>query len=311
VRFFEEGTVADPAPRVVGASTDPWARWVLERQFGPDPERQRAGFSANESFRRTRDHVLQNAALAEGKTLLDVGCGSGLIAFGALPLVGETGAVLFSDVSQQLLDHCRALAAEQGVLERCRFLLAPADDLSALADASVDAVTMRSVLIFVDDKARAFAGFHRVLRRGGRLSLFEPINRFARANDPRRFLGHDVGPFGELAARVRRVFESLQPPDSDAMMNFDERDLLRLAEEAGFAEAHLQYSAEFGVHGPRSWDDVAHVPGNPRIPSLDEILTQTLTAEERDRLVAHFRPLVEAGGGTYRRAVAFLWAAKP
>jgi hypothetical protein len=58
--------VADPATRAVGDS-DPWARWVLERQFGPDPEKQRAGFSANESFQRTRDHVLRNAALAEGR----------------------------------------------------------------------------------------------------------------------------------------------------------------------------------------------------------------------------------------------------
>jgi arsenite methyltransferase len=42
--------------------------------------------------------------------VLDVGCGDGLIAFGALDRVGEEGQVIFSDISQDLLDHCRSLA---------------------------------------------------------------------------------------------------------------------------------------------------------------------------------------------------------
>jgi arsenite methyltransferase len=39
-------------------------------------------------------------------------------------------------------------------------------------------LTTRSVLIYVADKAGAFREFHRVLRPGGRISLFEPINRY-------------------------------------------------------------------------------------------------------------------------------------
>ena len=42
----------------------------------------------------------------------------------------------------------------------------------------MDIVTTRSVLIYVEDKRRAFEEFFRVLKPGGRISLFEPINRF-------------------------------------------------------------------------------------------------------------------------------------
>ena len=49
-----------------------------------------------------RDRVLRNAALTGGETLLDVGAGDGLIAFGALELIGEGGRVIFSDISQDL-----------------------------------------------------------------------------------------------------------------------------------------------------------------------------------------------------------------
>lgn len=84
--------------------------------------------------------------------MLDVGAGDGLIAFGALELVGSSGRVIFSDVSGPLLDHCRTLAEEAGVARRCQFVLAGAEDLSRIEAASVDAVTTRSVLI-----ERAFA----------------------------------------------------------------------------------------------------------------------------------------------------------
>jgi tetratricopeptide (TPR) repeat protein len=43
---------------------------------------------------------------------------------------------------------------------------------------AVDVVTTRSVLIYLTDKAPAFSEFHRVLKAGGRLSIFEPINIF-------------------------------------------------------------------------------------------------------------------------------------
>src|SRR5881398_1006723 len=98
-----------------------------------------------EETREFREKVLDRAGLAEGETLLDVGCGEGLIGFGAL----ERGAghVIFSDVSDDLLDFCREAAEALGVSERCGFVKAGAVDLTAVADAGVDVVTTRSVLI--------------------------------------------------------------------------------------------------------------------------------------------------------------------
>jgi ubiquinone/menaquinone biosynthesis C-methylase UbiE len=79
--------------------------------------------------------------------LLDRGAGDGMIAFGALERMGEGGKAVFADVSEDLLDRSRVLAEERGVADRCSFVLAPATDLSAIGDGSVDAVTTRSVLI--------------------------------------------------------------------------------------------------------------------------------------------------------------------
>ena len=155
--------------------TDIWADWLRTRRTGGDPEYERRML---EELATVRDKVLDNAGLASGETLLDVGCGNGLIAFGAL----ERGAnVVFADVSRALLDDCRQLAADAGIADRCRFVEATATELDEIEDESIDVVTTRSVLIYVKDKERAFAEFHRVLRPGGRISLFEPINRFGMA----------------------------------------------------------------------------------------------------------------------------------
>ena len=280
---------------------DGWATWVLRARSPLDPELRERALTL---FRTVRERVLDGAELREGKTLLDVGCGDGLIAFGALER--GAGLVIFSDISQDLLDESRRIAEELGVLERCRFVRMPADDLGELADGSVDVVTTRSVLIYVDDKESAFREFHRVLRPGGRVSLFEPINRLNRFVDAY----WDVPEAQELADRVKDAFQALQPRDSDPMLNFDDRDLVELAESTGFERVNLTLEVETSPPEPVPWDAFLDMPFNPRIPSPRELMEQVLTPEERRRLERHMRPRVEAGKGSRRMASAYLVAVK-
>jgi len=265
-----------------------------------------------ERLTQIRDAVLDRARLDAGDTLLDVGCGDGLIGFGGLDRVGPTGRVIFSDVSQDLLDLCRQRALELDAAERCVFVLSSADRLDAVPDGSVDAVTARSVLIYVADKPACFREFHRVLHPGGRLSVYEPINAFAaRTGSDGRFCGYDMAPVADLAAKVKALYVGLQPPDADPMLDFDERDLLHAAEQAGFTEIHLELRVDVEPQLPAlGWDGFAHSAGNPLIPTLAEALAQTLSPAETDRFRAHLQPLVEAGRGEHRLATAGVWATK-
>jgi arsenite methyltransferase len=286
---------------------DRWHRWLTDVRFGGDPavrEQLLTGL-----LYPIRETVLGKAKLQPGDTLLDVGAGDGLIAFGALERLGPDGRVIFTDISQDLLDHCRAAAAAEGLLDRSRFLLAAADSLAGVADASVDVVTTRSVLIYVKDKAAALREFYRVLRPGGRVSLFEPINVLM--HDPGRFLGYDVTPVEPLVAKVRALYESIQPPGDDPMVDFDDRDLVRHAEQAGFAEIglELRVTVKNGKH-PVPWERALRISGNPRVPALGEALAEALSPREIAELTAYLKPLVEAGAGRDRSALAYLTAAR-
>ena len=149
---------------MVRAVSDRWAEWLRVRRDGGSPEQRR---EALRFLGPIRDQNLDAANVHPGDVVLDVGCGDGLVGLGAL----DRGAqVIFSDISKECLDDCRTLAGDAASYHR-----ASATDLGGV---NADVVTTRSVLIYVADKERAFREFFRVLRPGGRLSIFEPINRF-------------------------------------------------------------------------------------------------------------------------------------
>ncbi len=194
---------------------------------------------------------------------------------------------------------------------RCQFIHASADHLAPIPDTSVDVVTTRSVLIYVDQKQQAFNEFFRVLRPGGRLSIFEPINRFSSPEPPHQFGGFDMTPIIDIAQKVKAVYTRLQPVDTDPMLNFDERDVVLWAQRAGFRDIHLEFQAEITTPVQQiRWENFIQTAWNPKIPSLEEVMKQALTPVEAERFANHLQPLVETNQRIMRSAVAYLWAVK-
>jgi arsenite methyltransferase len=288
---------------------DRWHRWLLSTRFGGDPETRQRDLA--ERLYPVRDKVLGRAGLQPGDTLLDVGAGDGLIAFGALDRLGPAGHVVFSDISRDLLEHCRDAAGAEGLLDRCSFVEAAADHLDDVPAASVDVVTTRSVLIYVADKAAAFREFYRVLRPGGRISVGEPINRLMGWDDRTRFYGYDIRPVQALAEKVDAVYEAIQPHGQDPMGDFDDRDLVRQAEAAGFPVIDLEMRVTVtNSRRPVPWEQFLRVSGNPLIPTFGEAVDRTLSPAERAEFAAHLKPLVESGTGQERVVFAYLTARK-
>ena len=162
----------NPAPSL--PSSDIWSEWLLRQRHGGDVEYEKI---IRARVDRTRDRVLDGAQLGVGMTLVDVGAGDGLIAFGALDRIGASLRVILTDVSAPLLAHAGKIAADRGWHDQCTFLHGSAESLDGIASASVDVVATRASLAYVTDKAAAFRDFYRVLKPGGRISLAEPILR--------------------------------------------------------------------------------------------------------------------------------------
>jgi len=292
------------------AEPDRWSRWLSTGRDAGD-ERQRS--VALEYLVAVRDRILDQAEPLENATVLDVGSGEGLVGLEALERVGPRGSVIFSDISDALLEQTRRAVSARGLLDRARFVRTRAEDLAAIADESVDVITTRSVLIYVTDKAQAFAAAHRVMRPGGRVSLFEPINRLMFPEPPDRFWGYDVGAVADLADKVKASFDELEHPASAAMTDFDDRDLVRLAETAGFAPVHLECHIDIepgSIMRAISLDALLDGSPNPLAPTVRESIGTALTAPEQERFLAHLERAIAEDASVRRSAVAYLIAGK-
>ena len=108
--------------------------------------------------------VAQAAQLGPGQRVLDVACGTGVLAREALARTAPGGAVAGLDPNAGMLAVARAIAPAidwcQGVAEALPY---PAGGF--------DAVVSQFGLMFFDDRAQALREMLRVLRPGGRLAV--------------------------------------------------------------------------------------------------------------------------------------------
>ena len=251
------------------------------------------------ALRRVRDRVLVGARLRQGMRVLDVGAGTGLLALDACRRVGASGSVLALDVSHDALTACLRTPRSDTPLHA----VAAGATALPLADRCVDAVVVRSVLIYVVDKGRAASEFHRVLRPGGRVSIFEPIN-----SQYQWYAGLDLSDLEPARSRVLDRWRSGADPGS-AMTGFDERDLVAHFAEAGFQSVELTYDITLRTAAARRADVAAYLTmrPNPNMTSYEEAARDVLGDAADDHLTALATALTERPS-TSVQAVAYLRA---
>jgi ubiquinone/menaquinone biosynthesis C-methylase UbiE len=197
-------------------------------------------------FQSFRDRIVSESRLTGAETVLDLGCGTGLV---ALAVAERCARVIGVDVSQEML---RRFARDASAVGGVDLILGDMRRIP-LPDASVDVVT--SCYAFhhlVDDgKELAAAEAMRVLRPGGRLVVVDMMFALTLARRDRRIVASKVamlarlGPAGmvRLARNAARVmsgrWEHPAPPEWwEAMLErrgFVEVSVLALVQEAGLA----------------------------------------------------------------------------
>jgi SAM-dependent methyltransferase len=142
------------------------------------------------TFAAWRDQYLDRMVLARGSRVLDLGCGTGVVARALASRPGLAARITAADHSAALLQAARRFAADEGLADAVDFM--QADALAVpLPDASFDAVIAHTLVSHVGDPAAVVAEAARLLRAGGRLAVFDgdyasltfahPDERLARA----------------------------------------------------------------------------------------------------------------------------------
>ena len=112
--------------------------------------------------------LVESLAARPGERALDIGCGRGaattLLARAVLP----DGSVDAVDLSPAMVEHTRALLAQEGLAARTAVMDAGDPDLPP---ASFDVIASSLVLFFLPEPATALARWVRLLAPGGRIGL--------------------------------------------------------------------------------------------------------------------------------------------
>jgi ubiquinone/menaquinone biosynthesis C-methylase UbiE len=139
-------------------------RWHLTGT-GPDSYERYQVPSVFEPLARA---FLQRVALRPGQRLLDLACGTGVVARLAAAVLGPSGSIVGVDLNQAMLEVARRHTPTGGA--RVEWRQADAASLP-FPDADFDVVLCQQGLQFFPDRLAALREVHRVLRLGGLVGI--------------------------------------------------------------------------------------------------------------------------------------------
>jgi SAM-dependent methyltransferase len=124
------------------------------------------------TFVAYREAYLELIDLPRTATVLDLGCGTGVVARAIAARDGFTGTVTGIDLSDDFIAAAETFAADDGVSDRVQFAVGDAHQLDFRA-ASFDTVVAHTLVSHVRDPLAVLAEAARVVRPGGYVAVFD------------------------------------------------------------------------------------------------------------------------------------------
>jgi ubiquinone/menaquinone biosynthesis C-methylase UbiE len=146
------------------------------------------------------DDLVERVNVRDGDRVLDVACGTGVVARAAADRVGSGGRVAGLDLNPAMLAVARSQSAQVDFVQGSAAAL-PFDE------GSFDAVLCQLGLQFFPDRAKALRQMNRVLDRGGRLglSVYGPIEHNPGTLALAQALDHHLGTGASQTKRAEHV----------------------------------------------------------------------------------------------------------
>lgn len=191
-----------------------------------------------------RRRVMRIVRRSKARRIMDLATGTGDLAIAMAKRVDRT-QILGVDLSEEMLAVARAKIQKQGLEERIMLEKGDAENLTMVADGSLDAVTVAFGVRNFENMERGLSEIYRTLRAGGKLVVLEfsmPRNRLIRwiySQYAHRLLPR----IGAVISKDKRAYTYL--PDSVEEFPAPER-FAEIVRSVGFSSVRLR-SQSFGI----------------------------------------------------------------
>lgn len=235
-------------------------------------------------FQEWAGRMIEAAGVRPNQRVLDVGCGTGVLARTAAERVGRVGKVVGVDINEGML----AVARRKAPHIEWRF--GPAEELP-FEDNGFDAVVSQFSLMFFEDRLAALREMARVLRPGGRfaVAVWDRIENFPG--------------YREMAVLLRCLFGDEAAAALRAPFNLgDTQTLQEILAGAGLGQVTITT-----LHGTARFDSIeawvtTEIKGWTLADMINEAQFQQLLAETEGLL----KPFVQPDGTVAFRSPAHI-----
>ena len=212
--------------------------------------------------------LVQRANPQPGEHVLDIACGTGIVARNAASRVGTSGSVVGLDANSDMINMARLLAEQEHLA--IEWHTSSAEQLP-FPDEHFDLILCQFGLMFFTDRYAALQEMHRVLRRDGRvvLSVWQGLDQH-----PFYQTLHDVSQRHFGKSSVEAVF---------SLGNSDE--LRKLLSGSGFRQVEIE-PMSITAHFPQpeeflAWEIDINPAEAPGLQNLDNEAQQIIMAAVR------------------------------
>jgi SAM-dependent methyltransferase len=139
-----------------------------EATIASNPAETYESYFVPATFRPWSEELLRRTHPRPGERVLDVACGTGIVARQVAPLVGATGTIAGIDINPAMLDVARSLPPPPGAAISWQEAAA---DRIPFADGVFDLVLCQQGFQFFPVRLAAASEMRRVLRPGGRIGV--------------------------------------------------------------------------------------------------------------------------------------------